>query len=184
MREQLSVMVDLETLGISQDAIFPTIGACIFSPTTGQTHGTFYEYVNQKDQEDLGRTTTPSTIKWWTEQSDAAKHEVIQPGRPFTTVMKEFAKFIPKNALVWGNGATFDISILENAYHMLNIPIPWAFWSVRDVRTINELAQKLPKDRRVEKCDVPFVGVPHRADDDATHQATYVSLMYQAIIQK
>lgn len=181
MKEQLSVMVDLETLGTAQDAIFPVIGACVFSLKTGKITDTFYEYVNQKDQQDLGRTTTPATIKWWTEQSDAAKKEMIQPGRPFTTVMEEFTKFIPKNALIWGNGATFDVSMLENAYRMLGLPIPWMFWSVRDVRTIVQLAQETPRPHRVEKCDVPFVGVPHRADDDAVHQATYVAKMYQAI---
>jgi len=95
--------------------------------------------------------------------------------------MEEFSKYIPKKSLIWGNGATFDVSMLENAYRMLELPIPWMFWDVRDVRTIVQLAAALPTSRRVEKCDVPFIGVPHRADDDAVHQASYVAKMYQAL---
>jgi len=181
MKEQLSVMVDLETLGTHQDAIFPIIGACIFSLKTGEIKDIFYAHINQKDQQSLGRTTTPATIQWWTQQSDAAKREMIKPGRPFTAVMEEFSKYIPKKSLIWGNGATFDVSMLENAYRMLELPIPWMFWDVRDVRTIVQLAAALPTSRRVEKCDVPFIGVPHRADDDAVHQASYVAKMYQAL---
>jgi len=70
MKEQLSVMVDLETLGTHQDAIFPIIGACIFSLKTGEIKDIFYAHINQKDQQSLGRTTTPATIQWWTQQSD------------------------------------------------------------------------------------------------------------------
>jgi len=78
------------------------------------------------------------------------------------------------HAYVWGNGATFDISILEAAYRQRGIPIPWAFWNIRDVRTIAALAWP-----HVKKDHTEFVGVPHRALDDAKHQARYVSAMWQ-----
>ncbi len=181
MKQQKHCMIDLETLGIAQDAIVPIIGACIFSPTTGEITDTFYAHINQKDQQTLGRTTTPSTIDWWTKQSDAAKKEIIKPGRPFKDVMEEFAEFLPTKCVVWGNGATFDISILENAFRMLDIQIPWAFWDVQDVRTVVNLAKQLPKARRVEKGQFAFEGVAHNALDDAVHQATYTAAMYQEL---
>lgn len=184
MKEQSHVMIDLETLGIKPDAIFPIIGACIFSPTTGEITDTFYAHLNQKDQQTLGRTTTPATIDWWKKQSDAAKKEIVKPGRPFKDVMEEFAEFLPPKCIVWGNGATFDISMLENAFRMLDMQVPWAFWDVRDVRTVVDLAKSLPREHRVEKNQFPFEGVVHRADDDAKHQATYVAGMWQALIRK
>lgn len=183
MKEQSHVMIDLETLGTAQDTIVPIIGACIFSPTTGEITDTFYAHLNQKDQQTLGRTTTPATIEWWKQQSDAAKKELLKPGRPFKDVMEEFADFLPKKCVVWGNGATFDISILENCFRMLGMNIPWAFWDVRDVRTVVDLAGKLPKEYRVEKGEFKFEGVAHNAADDARHQATYVSAMWQALIK-
>lgn len=184
MKEQPHCMVDLETLGTHQDAIFPIIGACIFSPSTGEITDTFYAHLNQKQQQTLGRTTTPATIEWWKKQSDAAKKEIIKSGRPFKDVMEEFVDFIPSKCVMWGNGSTFDISILENALRMLDMPIPWAFWDVRDVRTVVDLAKRLPKTERVEKCNFPFEGVAHNALDDARHQATYVAAMWQALIHK
>lgn len=183
MKEQPHVMIDLETLGIAQDAIFPIIGACIFSPSTGVITDTFYAHINQADQQALGRTTTPATIDWWKKQSDAAKREITKPGRPFKDVMDEFSAFLPAKCVVWGNGATFDISILENAFRMLDMQIPWMFWDVRDVRTLNDLASRLPKPKRVEKGQFKFEGVAHNAADDARHQATYVSAMWQALIK-
>lgn len=183
MKEQLHCMIDLETLGTAQDAILPIIGACIFSPHTGEITDTFYAHLNQKDQQTLGRTTTPATIQWWKQQSDAAKKEITKPGRPFKDVMEEFAEFVPPKCVVWGNGATFDISMLENAFRMLGIQIPWMFWDVRDVRTIVDLAKRLPKPKRVEKNQFPFEGVAHNALDDARHQAQYVAGMWQVLVR-
>lgn len=170
------VMIDLETLCTTQTAIFPIIGACVFEPTTGEITSEFYAHVSQKDQEAVGRTTSPATIAWWKQQSDAAKIEITKPGQPFATVMQQFTEFLPDRCIVWGNGATFDISILENAFRMLKMDIPWAFWDVRDVRTIVHLAQG-----KVEKNQTPFEGVAHNALHDAKHQARYVSAMWQAL---
>ena len=170
------VMVDLETLGTKQDSAFISIGACQFDPGTGKIGDTFYENIDWDSALET-RGVTGDTIKWWLQQSKEAKNAVLEPGRELPTVLLEFANWFCSGTqrIIWGNGATFDVSILENAYDRFG-EAPWAFWNVRDVRTIVDLAWGI-----CDKGDYPFVGTEHNALDDAKHQAKYVSAMWQAL---
>jgi len=168
------VMIDLETIGNDYDGIFTTIGACVFDPQTGELGRTFYESVNWESAVAAGRTITPDTLKGWMTQSEAAQKEITKDGRKLETVLREFASWLPGEAVVWGNGPTFDIGKLETAYGYYNIP--WKFYNIRCVRTIRDLAWDW-----VDRDDIPFVGEKHNALADAIHQATYVSKMWQAL---
>jgi hypothetical protein len=168
------VMIDLETVGNDYNGIFTNIGACVFNPKTGEIGDTFYRAITWESSVEAGRTFTPDTIKWWMQQSDGARKEILAEGEPLDKVLKDFASFLPEDPTVWGNGCNFDIGKLETAYGYYNIP--WKFRAVRDVRTVCDLARGL-----VNKRDVPFEGVEHNALDDAIHQAKYVSKMVMAI---
>ncbi|MED8828733.1 3'-5' exoribonuclease [Escherichia coli] len=80
---------------------------------------------------------------------------------------------------VWGNGATFDNTILRTSYERLNIPCPWRYYNDRDVRTIVELGKTIGFDARTV---ILFEGVRHHALDDARHQAKYVTATIQKLI--
>jgi len=170
-------MIDLETIGNDYNGIFTTIGACEFVPRTGEVGRTFYESINWESAVDAGRTITPQTIKWWMEQSDTARAEIIKDGKPLGDVMQEFADWLPETSIVWGNGPTFDIGKLENAFGYYNIP--WKFFNTRCVRTIRDLAEGM-----VDRDDIPMDGELHNALDDAIWQAKYVSAMWQALREK
>ena len=75
--------------------------------------------------------------------------------------------FDPENTVgVWGNGATFDCTILRNTYQRHNIECPWAFWAERDLRTIVDVSG-------LNKWDVPKPDgfIAHHAEWDAKYQA-------------
>lgn len=167
-----NIMIDLETADTRPSAAFVSIGAIKFSPSTGELGDTFYERVDWDDACcKHERTMSVSTIKWWLQQNDEARQEICKPGKPLDEVLNLFTEWLPDDPIVWGNGATFDISMLENAY---NFKAPWKFWNVRDVRTIVDLTQGY-----VDKGNM--VGTKHDALDDAIHQAKFVSKMYMRI---
>lgn len=82
--------------------------------------------------------------------------------------LNSYLNTLPANVCVWGNGATFDMTLLEAVYELTGIECPWnnerVFWTVRDLRTLVDLAN-------LDKKTVPFTGTPHVALDDALHQA-------------
>ena len=77
-----------------------------------------------------------------------------------------------------GNGATFDVTILDSAYQRGGGESPWPFYAARDMRTIVDLAERL---RGFDKKSVERIGVHHEAADDAAHQARVISAAYAAL---
>ncbi len=122
----------------------------------------------------------PETIRWWLKQSDQARAEITQKGEPLADVLRSLAAFFNRghDASVWGNGPTFDITILEYAYfRCLGEKAPWPFWNVRDVRTVVQLAEGLVK----KPAAFTKGGTAHNALDDCIFQVGYVSKMWQAL---
>jgi len=87
-----------------------------------------------------------------------------------------FTELGPGDIYVWGNGSTFDISMLEHAFVQLGLHIPWKYYNIRDCRTIQMLAEDL-----IDRNDVKFEGEKHNALHDARWQAAYTSAMWVAI---
>jgi len=170
------VMIDLETFGTNPDTAFISIGAVKFNPMNGQiAEDTFYKRIDWEDALKHG-TITASTLAWWMQQSKEARDEILKPGERLDLVLTELKQYLGSKPIVWGNGASFDISILEHHYRASDIPVPWAFWDIRDVRTVVDLAAGI-----VSKADVPQPKVAHNALHDAMYQAAYVSKMWQAL---
>ena len=172
------VMLDTETLGTRQDSAFISIGACLFDPNTGEIGETVYQNIDWDDALKK-RGITGATIKWWLRQSKEAQNRVCAPGKPLKEVLKNFGRWFREGdpeRRVWGNGATFDVSLMENAYLAEFGVTPWAHWNVRDVRTIMDVGSNL-----FNKADIPFEGTQHDALADAIHQAKYVSKMWQLL---
>jgi hypothetical protein len=172
------LMTDLETMGTRFDAPVIAIGACFFDPNTGAIGEKFYRAIDMSDACRHGRLSG-DTVKWWLQQSDDARAAVTAGSQPAAEAFKEFAEFYGKypNVAVWGNGATFDISILEYAFlKILGQAAPWAFWLVRDCRTIKDIASGIAFVPKVAR-----QGTHHQALDDAVFQAQWVSEMWQVL---
>lgn len=175
-------MIDLETMGTSNNSVILSIGAVFFDPYTSELGEEFSLPIDWKSCELYGLQADVDTIKWWLQQDKDAIKGILKQGVHLRDGLKEFSEFIRRfgksSAKPWGNGATFDITILENAYKATHLSVPWKFYSVRDCRTVVDLASGI-----VNKDEVEFHGVKHNALDDAKHQAKYISKMVQALTQ-
>ncbi len=165
------IMIDLETLGKGTEAPVISIGAVYFdSEGLGKE---FYVNLELQSQIDTGlRRADASTIQWWMGQSDAAKRVFKESAVPTSKGLLDLVNFIleVKDAYVWGNGATFDISILESLLQDYEIPVPWKYNRIMDFRTYKRF---LGQGREIDRSK----GVHHNALDDAKVQASYISLI-------
>lgn len=172
-------MVDLETMGTFMNAPVVTVGACFFDPITGDIGDKFYRKVDLVDAMKFG-TADPETLRWWLRQEKAAQLELADGKDRLADVLGDLAAFYNRgnDAAIWGNGPTFDITILDYAYFKcLGQKAPWPFWNVRDVRTVVHLAEGLVKKPAAFTKDK----VAHNALDDCIFQVGYVSKMWQAL---
>ena len=73
------------------------------------------------------------------------------------------------------NGASFDIVVAETAWRQLGMRIPWPFYTVRDTRTLYEVAGVSLKDGGHS--------TTHKAVEDAERQAIVVQKAYHKLIK-
>lgn len=162
------VMVDLETLGTAPGSIILSIGAVSFGPK--KEHGsTFYEKISIESCQEHGLTFDADTLSWWMIQSAQARAEAFSGALPLPVVLQSFIHFIGRDAKdveIWGNGASFDITLLAAAYRATKLPCPWKFWNERCYRTMKSLYPEVPCER---------IGTHHNALDDAMTQALHLA---------
>ncbi len=186
MKNEVHVMIDLETLGTRVTAPVVAIGAAVFYPHHGLCRAPemFYTRVEWNSAL-LGRTADGSTLQWWLRLPDRARLEILKPGVQTRAALNSFSEFLlalssasgkPRRLHVWGNGASFDIAILEDLYQQYGLPVPWRYFDVLDCRTVEFMAEGL-----VDKRSIKRTGDHHNALDDALHQANYVTAMYEAL---
>lgn len=179
------IMLDLETMDNKPTAAIVAIGAVVFDLDSGTLGKRFYQRVRLKDSQKHGGTIGADTVKWWLRQSAEARSEITTDGASgLVSALIGFQCFILRNspdpdARIWARGTDFDIPIITSAMSRINMPVPWKFWCVRDVRTIEEAARDAGIDPRTA---VPFEGEKHNALDDAIHQAKTVIHIWQQLM--
>lgn len=173
----MHLMIDFETLGTAPSSACISLGAVAFNNQgiVAEKHFT----LNLKSQLRAGRTIDADTIIWWMQQEGAAKKQFLESrgGLSVAQFLIELEAFIDGSLAKvsekrdelkpWGNGANFDISILEDFFRRHhengNDAIPWKFWNVWCYRTTSHLygtKDALPRRQ----------GTYHNALDDARHQ--------------
>lgn len=175
-------MIDLETLDTptpdNHGCAVLSIGIVKFDPHTG-LGDTFYRRLGY-DQASLFGTVSDSTIAWWQKQPEAVRREAFTAEHDIYQSAVDLVQFMSGVTRVWGNGATFDIPIIEYWLKALGHRIPWKFSAARDCRTIEDLAADIGVTRK------SFIrhGDHHNALDDAIYQAEYVCGMWQQLIAR
>ena len=167
------LMVDLETMAVSPNAVVLTLGAVHFNPYGTGYSDKIYFRINIDDQDALNREIDPLTIEWWSKQDPAIMEEAFSSDNrvPLVDAINQFHKFAWGCSAFWSHGATFDLVILEHIYRSLNKPLPWNFWQLRDTRTLFDLGFDP---------DMP-TGGKHDALEDAIRQAVGVQNMYRKL---
>jgi 3' exoribonuclease, RNase T-like len=168
-------MVDIETLGTEPGCCILAIGAVMFDPLAGVLGKGFYHNLETASQKSTGLVTDPRTVRWWEDQSVAARARLLNP--PPTdagAVLKAFNRFLTQNDAVhmWGHGAAFDAPILRAAMKAFGMDPAWKFYDERDTRTIYDLSGVSPDRTK---------GVHHDALVDARRQAEAVCEAYASL---
>lgn len=140
-----AIMLDIETLGITDDAVILEIGAECFDPVTRERGPMFSRAVDPVAQR--GRTIDAATLVWW--HADAARRQtfgaylVAKNARSLDMALAELADFFTVNvaegAEVWTKGA-FDLRLLDHAFAGGWSESPWHYWQARELRTVMKLA--------------------------------------------
>ena len=145
----MDIMLDIETLATSPDAVVLTFGAIKFDPFNPsiQMSDGIYFRINVDEQIDLGRRVDEGTVAWWGTQSAEVREEAL--GETDRVSLEDFTKALNKFVVgatrIWAQGPVFDIVILENLYRQIGKPAPWQYYSIRDSRT---LLKALGDDRK------------------------------------
>lgn len=140
------LMIDIETLGVTPDAVILTIGAQGFCPYTDRyTDATYYERLNLESQDN--RHLDEGTLAWWGKQSADAQEEALGDGNrlDIKDALEKLGKVIWKHDEIWVNGLSFDIPILEHAFKQCGLSVPFKYWKTSDTRTVYKLVPELGK---------------------------------------
>lgn len=174
----MNIMLDLETLSTRMNAAILSIGAVCFTEDRIEDY-TFYRAVTLDSNTQYGRHIDGATVAWWMAQDDVVRAAAFADPTAvnLTTALVDFAAWFRGAATsrtgeaepvyLWGNGANFDVSILQSAFEDTGTPLPWGFRDVRCLRTVRALAGASCIAR-------PEVGVAHNALDDARAQAMWL----------
>lgn len=170
-------MIDIETLDTRPSCTVLSVGAVKFNALTdAEPYDELYFKISVDDQDRLGRTTSDSTIEWWSKQDPKIMEEAFDQTGAITLeeALVKITKWSVGLDTLWGHGYGFDITILEDMYRSIGKPIPWNFWQVKDSRTLFTMCEKDPR-KMLGQNDL------HNALADAYFQARGVQLAYQLL---
>ena len=180
-----NVMIDIETLGKKRGCPVLSIAAVQFDLPTGTVGETFYERMSCDAALSYGWPEI-STMNWWEKQSPEARDAAFNGERNPLSVAVELRAFLHNvgagPCIPWGNGAVFDITILEGWFDRVDPLVdangddiyPWKFWDIADLRTLVRLSG-------INVKAIPFDGEKHNALADALHQVKIAHAAYSAL---
>lgn len=141
MTQFFDLMIDIETGGLPPTGALFSIGAAFFDLHTCTLGPTFNRVIHLGSSVQHGGTIDPGTVLWWLRQSKEAQKSVAYNGEPIDLVLNDFSKWIAQtcrheDVRPWGNGASFDLTIVGGAYQRLGLKTPWHFTNERCFRTV------------------------------------------------
>lgn len=174
------LMVDIETLGSSNQAVITSIAAVQFNIETGDTGEEFHVHLKIDDQD--GHIFDGDTILWWLCQSDEARNRLVSGirnhGMSILAAMESFVRFFADNChtdtMVWSRPPSFDLTIIKNGLDSLSYVTPWNFRNVRCVRTLASFAPEIVNKFKSG-------GVEHDALEDCHTQIKYTSEIWNKL---
>jgi len=175
------VMIDLETFGTQSQSVIVSLGAVQFDPyNKGSLGASFHDAIDLKSAVGHGLKIDPSTVLWWLEQSDAARSALVAKAKGASSMgstlnaFRSYLQGVSLNVKVWGNGADFDLALLQQAYEALGWEKPWKYNASRCYRTLlAEFGQ--PEDRVAPT-------LAHDALSDAIAQAQTAQNIYERLL--
>lgn len=157
-----NIMLDIETLGTKPGDAIVQLGVVGFDPNT--------EIISNPRTWNI--TAHPdasfddSTVRWWMNQSDAARSAVFSNATTAGFGVLAFDKWVRENTAddfkVWSKPSAFDVVLVEALYRQCGRTVPWKHWNTRCLRTLIDVAGASKKFEPT---------IPHVAGYDAEAQA-------------
>lgn len=134
------------------------------------------------------------TVAWWNDQSAEAQGAFAVPV-DLREALRSFTNWLDgvigspdmtaktwdnRDIRIWSHGPSFDVSILEAAYHAVGLPVPWHYRAPRDTRTAFDMADVGDHSAFMQRFNF---GTAHNALDDAISQARAVCEAF-TVVQK
>jgi len=163
-------MIDLETMDTAPTAAPVSIGVVYFDRE--KALDTFYTPVNLSSCLAAGLTQSMATVDWWAKQSIEARSAWQTPDAPtLLEALTRLSRWLAAHASTsdtapWGNAASFDVVILENAFKAVGADAPWRFWNHMCFRTVKSMFPHVATPVRS--------GTHHNALDDAVFQTEHL----------
>ena len=159
-------MIDIETLGTLPESVILSVGGVKFDPfTSNEPHDGKHWKLDTDSQTEKGRFVDDKTLEWWAKQPQHIQDIAFtDEGR---TSLSDFTSSLNKWLVgceeIWCQGPQFDMVIIENLYKQLGTHQNWAYWQVRDSRTVFSMMEVDPRKGVQEDL--------HSAVDDSKWQA-------------
>jgi len=169
-----NAMIDIETLDTSPSSVVLSVGGVKFNPfSTEEPWDKVHWRLDIETQLGMGRTTSESTLEWWSKQDQAIQDDAFSEDNrvDLHEFIKDLNKWVTGADEIWCQGPQFDMVILEDLFKQLDHHKNWQFWQIRDSRTLFKM---LPEDPRKDVQEDA-----HNAMADAYWQAKCVQQAYK-----
>lgn len=168
-----ALALDIETLDTTPTSIVIQIAAAAYTYTekgSGKTLPALDLRLNTPSQIQRGRTISTDTMKFWFGDCDnkaVLGAILVNQDVPVEIALRTLCDYIKQHGVeeIWSQGPTFDIGILENLMAQFGIEVPWKFYQVRDLRTVQNFVGMDAKAKAIKAS-----GVTHNASDDVRTQ--------------
>lgn len=166
------LMIDIETLAKTPDAVVTTIGLAVFDPEgIVESMELKIDYKNQPY-----RSICKDTLMWWLGQPKEAIDAWRSPDKEVFPIYRLEDAVLPVRELiekhsvgkVWANSPSFDLVILRDAW---KTDTPWWYTQERDFRTLKSFFAPDVVEVVKNQCSEPIKGLQHCAEYDALVQA-------------
>jgi DNA polymerase III epsilon subunit-like protein len=132
------LMIDIETLSTRHDAAIISIAAIFFNIDTKQiARPYFYEEIDHVSLNAFHQD--PKTLAWWAKQ----EKPILNGSCTIENALQNLITYIKNQppSRIWAKSPSFDCNIIKYACSHFDLEWPIPFWSERDVRTIQDIAQ-------------------------------------------
>ncbi len=175
------LVVDIETLGLAVPAPILSIGLVLLDCSEGFP-AKLQTWTIKVDPKACVGTAEEKTLAWWAQQSEAARKEAFE-GTPDEDPFGKFLAIVLANRpdYYWGKSHDFDFGHLAAQLAHLGMKLPWNYWRLRDIRTIEGLGLTyVGKDATLDALrERNASAVSHSALSDALVET---ELLYSAIL--
>lgn len=133
------LMVDIETLGTRPHAPILSVAFVMFDDEKNGGH--MNRRLRWEGQIRGGRKIEPDTLTFWMNQPSEISKRWREGSPPLRDehVLSQFWHFVSQVDRVWAFSPSFDLVMLTEYSHELNIPVPRnSYRKQRDVRTISD----------------------------------------------